>query len=194
MTNFQFSFECRVCFSVNMMLWRKAAAAIVSAILVTNTVGQDEVVVEQMGKTYCTEANKAVFLSEESYDEVFKTCDDGKNNYYEKDVDYTAIRECIDEGANDLPTETSDECRECWVKLVGGFFTLAPTQQTACIADPTSTECVYGDVYGYLANFEICSGFIPFAYPEPTPNYSGTDLTPTRFALLAILPILLLIQ
>ncbi len=177
------------------MLWRKAATAIVSAILVTNTVGEDEeVVVEQMGQTDCSEANKTVFLSQEVYSDIFKTCDDKANNYYQEDVNYSAIDQCVDGVFNGLTTVTSDECRQCWVRLVGGFFTLAPSQQTACIADPTSTDCVYGNVYGYLANFEICSGFIPFAYPEPAPDSSGTDLTPTRFALLAILPILLLIH
>jgi hypothetical protein len=170
------------------MLFLKSA---ISVIVVTNTIGQN------MGQPYCSESNRAFWSQFGQYNGVFRSCSDGTGNYPQV-IDAPWISTCVG-GFITYYEPIDPECTQCWVDLVLGMFALPPAQQAECVADPTSTECVYGEVNYLLAAFETCSGMIPVAYDKPAidvpaPASLASELTPTRFALLAILPILLLIH
>jgi|LauGreDrversion4_2_1035121.scaffolds.fasta_scaffold323531_1 hypothetical protein len=154
------------------MFWK--AAAIVSAFLVTNTVGEEEMT----GLDYCSESEKSTFVANQTYRRIFQDCVDPAAS------DLSAIRTCV----NNLFGETTvgADCAQCWHVLLAGINRLPPSNLEACLDDPTSATCVDGEAFHeILATFETCSGVDPIIDDVAAAASSGTDSASIRFAMIA---------
>ena len=133
-------------------------------------------------ESYCSEANTSEFIRTMVYTQVVNMC---LNRYVFGASQYASLLECIagtmfDAGGDYERDPIDPECLLCWYQLVGAMSILPPVQKTACVSNPTSSDCVKDTLTKDMVLFEKCSGFNPISTDKMYISASESKATANR--------------
>ena len=150
-------------------------------------------------EAYCTEENAIEFMKTSMYRQITSGCLDQANYVASNSA---TLLECIvttmvDKSSNFNTTNLSGECVMCWYQLFSSMAILPPNQRAACVADPTSDDCVTDSLHKDMFLFHKCAGMHPvgtdirYLADQLSNAVSITSISTITLAVVAIVTMLL---